>query len=195
MSSGGVSSLNVTFESCRDKLDKMLREMVRKTVNNEIDSLADAIIEDLKQKYSVYANDNYILLQIFEKWHARDFLGGFFPVLVTIDSCTFDFGLMKPFNQVIDAVKSKLPGDTTTTEFIEARKAYIDFKYDGHGGYKSHKPEDYKISGISCNKAEYERLKPHLGILFLTMGVTFSEPSAETSSKGLAKKNKNPSPK
>lgn len=206
MSNGETPSLGIQMDTYFSSFEQKMVE----AMDCVLKEISSTIAEKMKERYPMYANDLHTLGRIFMQWHKKDFKDDLLPVRMMNESETYEEfrksarnpvevggvqfrlkfgedrrwaasdwkGAKNIYQYVLNALKGE-PSDA----FVAASTAWQEFKNDESG-----KPGRYVIGGRACGKEQYEKMRPHLGLLYLTDGIVSSEPSLPSPSKGLSNK-------
>ena len=190
-----------------------LRADVGQLIQSSLDQIVVGIVDGMKKRYSLFKNDPHTLGRIFEQWHKRryGFYGtctregfgknGILEMCAKDDSSFLMLSSFRPVDFIHYAVEpgeiqrlvlEQFKGEPSET-FNNAVAALEQWKRK-HGDpfpfSRQHgKRGQYYVGYIRCLKADYEELLPHLGLLYLTHGLTSSVSTSKKESKGLAVKN------
>jgi hypothetical protein len=206
---GRPENLDFSLEEASLKLRSEIREKIELATHIAV----DGIINALKTKYPIYKDDYRILAEIFKKWHLPStsfnpvsqlyLLNGDFLRLCRADAFETVNGIFRAkdfifyaagIREISDIVLQKL--DVGQSEKLQQALSALEAWRDSHGDPFAFRPDGkhrfkHWVGYIACSQKAYEEIEPHLGLLYLTRGLTSEKPPAKKEKgHGLATKNK-----
>lgn len=207
---GRPGSLDLSLEEVSLKLRSEIRDQIELATHRVV----DGIINALKMKYPIYEDDHSILAEIFKKWHIREVCfneysswspipGGGVLKLCRMDAVELSSGNFQPKNfifyaagneELANLVLKKL--DDGPSEKLQQALSALEAWRGTHGDPFAFRPDGkhrfkHWVGYIACSQKAYDEIAPHLGLLYLTRGLTSEKPSVKKDTgRGLATKNK-----